>query len=482
MDRGELEGLDRESLVVRAQAAGIRRARILTRPELIDELLRTDPSADESQLKKSRGFFGRARDLVARVVERGLHLPDAADRIRTLAGNKNLTLTVPRTEPQAMPTVTLAEIYAAQGHSQRAIETLRRVLEREPEHAAARALLERLSDAAYVGPEPPLPPEPEVEARVGFLADDEPVAAALDDVEDDESDAFTIDTSARDGAVPAPLPLGIEGPTYDGSNGEAEFHLAPESDRQMTREEIYDDPAYGPTRELPRGIGRTYAFAAPRASTDVDVHGRTDKFHVVPPREEETTVAIKGNDAIVDPPASEPEGPGARSAEGGELLGAGGKEDIDECFAIPLSRDSGDEGAGARMYVRWNISSTALGALLGAQPRGRFVVRAYVVTPGWDGPNTETRDLAVDPNDGETTLQALPEPAVVRVAVGWLDAGASGSRPTFVPLAHSPAFETTPAQALMIWTPRGLAPVAKNDPRAASIARALDASKRAAAH
>src|SRR4029079_2647471 len=99
MDRGELEGLDRESLVVRAQAAGIRRARILTRPELIDELLRLDGAADDAQLRKSRGFFGRARDLVARVVERGLHLPDAAERIRTLGGT--MPSSVPRAEPQA---------------------------------------------------------------------------------------------------------------------------------------------------------------------------------------------------------------------------------------------------------------------------------------------------------------------------------------------------------------------------------------------
>src|SRR6185295_2130682 len=101
MDRAELEGVDRESLVVRAQAAGIRRARILTRPELIDELLRLDPTTDEAQLKRSRGFFGRARDLVARVVERGLHLPDAADRIRTLAGGLDAPYSVPRVEPQA---------------------------------------------------------------------------------------------------------------------------------------------------------------------------------------------------------------------------------------------------------------------------------------------------------------------------------------------------------------------------------------------
>jgi hypothetical protein len=43
MDRSELERLDREGLVLRAQAAGVRRARLLTRPELIDELVRLGP-------------------------------------------------------------------------------------------------------------------------------------------------------------------------------------------------------------------------------------------------------------------------------------------------------------------------------------------------------------------------------------------------------------------------------------------------------
>src|SRR4051794_13450726 len=159
MDRSELERLDREGLVMRAQASGIRRARLLTRPELIDELLRLDPATDQTTLKKSRGFFGIARDLLSRVVERGLHLPDAADRLRAALGT---TLPqVPRPEPQAVPTVTLAEIYAAQGHNLRAIETLRRVLEVEPEHGAARALLERLSAPSYVAPPLPLPPEVE---------------------------------------------------------------------------------------------------------------------------------------------------------------------------------------------------------------------------------------------------------------------------------------------------------------------------------
>jgi hypothetical protein len=48
--------------------------------------------------------------------------------------------------------VTLAEIYATQGHRGRAIETLKRVLDHEPDHAAARALLTQLSSSD--GPAP----------------------------------------------------------------------------------------------------------------------------------------------------------------------------------------------------------------------------------------------------------------------------------------------------------------------------------------
>jgi hypothetical protein len=430
MDRGELEDLDRESLVVRAQAAGIRRARILTRPELIDELLRMDPTADAAQLKKSRGFFGRARDLVARVVERGLHLPDAADRIRTMAlGTIPTAGGVPRIEPQAMPTVTLAEIYAAQGHRQRAIETLRRVLEREPDHGAARTLLARLEDEAYVAPQPRLPPEPEIEPELNPSDD-----------EDARSEAPTVETAIAGGRPP------IQGPSD--SNGDYEFSLAPASDRDPTGSTSVD-PAYAETRELPRSPGRTYAFA-----DDVDAHAKTDVFAVVPPR-----------GPVVDPAVAESDqgAPGAAEAP-----------EVEECFAIPVTRDAGTVGAGGRTFVRWSISWSTIGALLGARPTGRFVVRARVVTPAWDGPNTETRDLVVDPDDEQVMLVGLPEPSVVRVAVGWLD----GS--TFVPIAHSPALEMSRGRGLVIWTTKGAVPVVLDDPRAASIARALAASRVAA--
>jgi hypothetical protein len=97
-----------------------------------------------------------------------------------------------------------------------------------------------------------------------------------------------------------------------------------------------------------------------------------------------------------------------------------------------------------------------------------------VITPSWDAPASETRDLIVDPDVEHVTLVGLPEPSVVRVAVGWLDGAA------FVPLAHSPALEMMPNRGLVIWTSKGAIPVVLEHPRAASIARAVDASRRVA--
>jgi hypothetical protein len=158
MNRTDLEQLDRDTLVARAEAAGVTRARILTRPELVDELLLR--TADPATRQRSRGLFGVARDLLARVVEQGLHLPDAADRIRTLGG---FGPAARPSAPAALPTVTHAEIYAAQGHRDRAIHTLEGVLAREPEHAVASALLAQLRDSKFPIPPPRMPPETEDE-------------------------------------------------------------------------------------------------------------------------------------------------------------------------------------------------------------------------------------------------------------------------------------------------------------------------------
>jgi hypothetical protein len=385
MDRAELEQLDREGLVARAQAAGIRRARVLTRPELIDELLRIDPAVDQTQLKKSRGFFGIARDLLSRVVERGLHLPDAADRLRVALGNP--LPHGPRPEPQAVPTVTLAEIYAAQGHKLRAIETLVRVLEAEPEHGAARVLIEKLQASDYVAPPPPLPPEPdEVRDEIGAHLGE----SKSGEVEEAEAVAEHAETAA----VKA-----TEAQAIDAEASEELAVQAPET------------PASAP--------------ATPRV-------------------EEPTTL------------------PGAPV--------------VTECVAIPIANGS---------YVWWRLSEAARRVAVG----GSFFVRALVLLPTWDGPQRETRDVACDATAGELILRGLPERAVVRVAIGIMEAG------EFVPLAHSPALESSESseaseedkriaasRELVQWTPEGVAPVGRDDPNAASIARAAERAARTTGH
>lgn len=139
MEKGSLAELSREDLVARAEALSVRRARFLTRPELVDEILMAQHKLEGERRGLARGFFGLARDLLARVVERGLHLPDAAERIRGAPPPPR-----PRHAGLTIATVTLAEIYESQGHGARAIQTLRNVLSDDPEHQEARQMLTRL--------------------------------------------------------------------------------------------------------------------------------------------------------------------------------------------------------------------------------------------------------------------------------------------------------------------------------------------------
>ena len=79
LSRAELESLDRDTLIREAERVGVNRARIMTRPELVDEILLAR-AENRAEVKKARGFFGMARDLLLKAVERGLNLPDAAER------------------------------------------------------------------------------------------------------------------------------------------------------------------------------------------------------------------------------------------------------------------------------------------------------------------------------------------------------------------------------------------------------------------
>jgi predicted XRE-type DNA-binding protein len=133
--------LPRPELISRASELGVERAERMTRLELVDEILRrTQTGAEQIQ---ARGLFGVARAMVANVMESGLNLPDAAALIR---GTAHFGA---RVEPRApVATVTLAEIYAAQGHRDRALAVLNKVLLEEPEHAEALRLKAEFSQSS----------------------------------------------------------------------------------------------------------------------------------------------------------------------------------------------------------------------------------------------------------------------------------------------------------------------------------------------
>ncbi|HEY4160237.1 MAG TPA: tetratricopeptide repeat protein, partial [Polyangiaceae bacterium] len=136
-DPSVLDNMSREELIAQARVLGAERAELLTRVELRDEIVRRS-ATDVVERQRLRGFLGVARDLVANVVEAGLNLPEAAARIRG---------ETPREEwkgPTPVATVTLAEIYVAQGHADRALTLLDQILSKEPDHEVARELKVRL--------------------------------------------------------------------------------------------------------------------------------------------------------------------------------------------------------------------------------------------------------------------------------------------------------------------------------------------------
>lgn len=161
VDRRALDRLSRDQLIERAREQAVPKAELLTRAELVDEILRRTVTDDQSR-RRLRGWLGVARDLLASAVERRLDLPETAKLIRGDGPS-----TEPPPAPAPVATVTLAEIFAAQGHVGRAMVMLDDVLTEEPDHAAARRLRDRLvaADGSSPGSEPPpsngvLPSEP----------------------------------------------------------------------------------------------------------------------------------------------------------------------------------------------------------------------------------------------------------------------------------------------------------------------------------
>jgi len=306
MERRELQSLTREELVARAERLGVARPRVLTQPELMDEIL-TRTTKNERDRARQRGWLGRARDLIAGVVERGLHLPEVARALRATPADGNWP-----TPPAPLPTITLAEIYAAQGHLDRAIAVLDEVLGREPDHAEARSLRDRFTEQARrpktrTSRPPPVSAAPESEATTERLRPAE---------------------SGRDA----------------GLSGEVS--------------------------------------AAPSAPVDTEA---------VTPR----AAPARAENAPA-PPLPE-------------------RYDVDEIVAIAVDPTT--------VYVYWEVRPTTLSRARARRPGGALVVRVASVSPSWDGPLTDSRDIRVDPLFGDLFVRDLQPGADVRVSVGWLGPG-----------------------------------------------------------
>jgi hypothetical protein len=127
------------------------------------------------------------------VIERGLHLPDAAELLRAVPAPPEASK--PPAEP--IPTVTLAEMYRAQGHRDRALATLEHVLAREQDHAVAAQLLAKWR--AETAPPAALPPDASPKESAVDSADGEAFDVARGAIHDARGER-----AAHSGAAAAP--------------------------------------------------------------------------------------------------------------------------------------------------------------------------------------------------------------------------------------------------------------------------------------
>jgi hypothetical protein len=134
-----LNDMSRRDLSELAKTLGIADAEVMTRAELRAAIERNQAVPRAAQSPWPTTWLGVARGLIASIVDKGLNLPDAAALIRG-----DTKLSTPPKPPPPVATVTLARIYVAQGHLQRAIDTLSEVLRSEPDHELARELRDEL--------------------------------------------------------------------------------------------------------------------------------------------------------------------------------------------------------------------------------------------------------------------------------------------------------------------------------------------------
>jgi hypothetical protein len=361
----DLERLSREQLILKARVLGVERPELMTRVEMRDEIVRRS-EPDIVQQKRARGFLGVARDLVASVVEAGLNLPDAAALIRGDGSRESHWK-----GPPPVATVTLAEIYATQGHLERALRMLDEVLLKEPDHDAARALRTRLATATD------LPVSPARRRQKISFAENSPLA---------QQPVEPASDNVSENAV-APEPE----PTID-------FATAPEPAPEP--EPTLD---FAPTPE-PESVSAAAAPAEPEPTAAAEPEPAiAAEAEPIAAAEPEPAIAAEPDLAPASAPVNVPV-PVPASAS-----------------PLPLSPPASllTLSLAGQRQVYWELPAESLSSLRAHSPSGRPVVRVISFRTRAGRVERHTSDLNPDSEIGFAVLPNLRADAVVRAVLGW---------------------------------------------------------------
>ncbi|MCC6552454.1 MAG: DUF4912 domain-containing protein, partial [Polyangiaceae bacterium] len=390
MQRRDLEGLTREELIAEAERLGVPRPRVLTQPELIDEILARS-ARSERERARARGFLGRARDLLARVVERGLHLPEAA---RALRGAPPPEPWPP--PPPPLPTVTLAEIYAAQGHVERAIAVLDEVLAREPEHEGARQLRARLVEQSKrprgkrAGADAPAAGQETTEQPAAAIEEER---VSVDDVEEEPAAGGSEEQPAAAAGKENPAVEAAPAAPQGVAVGEETPAIVEVASTIVEAASAVVEQASAVVEEI---SGIVEAVSA--------VAGEVPAIGEGPPVIEEAPRAVEPPPAAAEPAAPDVAAASAPLPE---------RYDVDEVVGMAVDPET--------VYVYWEVRPATLARARARRPGGQLALRLVAVLPTWDGPLVERRDVAVGALFGDRFVRGIPAGANVRMSIGWLE-------------------------------------------------------------
>ncbi|HHH11032.1 MAG TPA: DUF4912 domain-containing protein, partial [Sorangium sp.] len=402
MRRDELRKLSRDELIARASSQGVRRPAVLTKAELIDELLKQTLALGGGT---GRGWLGRARDLLAAVVERGLHLPDTA---RLLRGQ---SAPMPSGHPPPpLATVTLAEIYAAQGHTKKALKVLGEVLDRETDNREARVLYERLGGTPRTHSITPATSSPQDGAPATSSPQDGAPATSS------PQDGAPATSSPQDGAPPATARPSHYATLEEGALSQPPVTEPEPSTQPVTTNRVariareQDSPGLFTAAPEPPPAA---APSAPKAAaSELEA---TLESELQPMSGDVTTAIADGAGPAIDELDDADEAPGATD---------GGVEFIDDLVVLATDPRTA--------YVYWELRPLHYARARWADPTGALVLRVLTVTADKTDTYVAHKDLPVSQMAGDCFLRGLPPGAELRLCVGWL--GDKG----FAPLVVAP--------------------------------------------